>query len=219
MPKKKRYLEKESADNTDKSKRGRANEGRGAVGSSVGRRACTGGSLGTGGTGGAGRAGSRASGGGTRAGGRSRSSRGAGAGAGAAGGSRGAAAAEEVLANALLGAVGVLLSLLGGAVALGACSDTSGGLVDLALVGVGDRNALGLAADVGGRAGLEAVGDGSLLGRGSGGSGAGGGGESGRLSRGQDGESAGDDDGGETHLEVLVGLLILHEYIKNGVSC
>lgn len=92
--------------------------------------------------------------------------------------------------------MGVFFSLSCRSVTLITLGDAGGGLVDLVLVGVGDRDTLGLAVDVGSRAARQALLDDSL---GGGGSGSGGGG--GRLGGGQDGESAGDDDGGETHLD------------------
>ena len=56
---------------------------------------------------------------------------------------------REVVGNALLDAVGVLLGVLWGAITLVALLSALGGLVDLLLVGVGRADAESLAVEVG----------------------------------------------------------------------
>jgi len=109
---------------------------------------------------------------------------------------------EEVLVDAAVAALNVSSSLLLGAVALLALGDAVNGVQSLVLVGVGNRVAASQAADVVGVAGVQASDDGRLDGverdgrrtrgllrlR-----------SSGSLSTGGNGESAGNDEGGETH--------------------
>lgn len=158
--------------------------GRGGAGGAVGGAAGTA-------TGGGARAGDGSTGAG--GGGRDRAA-GSGAGAGAAGGAGGARlGVEEVLRDAALDAVGVLLRVRGAAVALGALHGALGGVVDLALVGHRDTGAVSPADNV-----SAAVLEASLLGRG--GSGGAGGG---RLGRDDDG-SAESEKSSEAHLECVV---------------
>jgi len=103
----------------------------------------------------------------------------------------------QVVGNTLLKTSGVLLSVGLGALALGAVGNTLVGGVDLLLVGRRDSDAVRLALDITSIAGVKAV-ELGLLG--------GGDGNSGTLGRGHDSEGAGNEDGGETHLDGFVGV-------------
>lgn len=102
-----------------------------------------------------------------------------------------------VVGDALLDTGGVLLGVGSGTLALVTVGGTLGGLLDVSLVGRGDSDAVRLALDITSIAGVKAV-ELGLLG--------GGDGNSGTLGRGHDSEGAGNEDGGETHLDGFVGV-------------
>lgn len=101
-----------------------------------------------------------------------------------------------VVGDALLDTGGVLLGVGSGSAALVTVGGTLGGLLDVSLVGRGDSDAVRLALDITRITGVEALGLGLL-----------GGGETGGLAlgSGHGGESAGNEDGGETHVDGFEG--------------
>jgi hypothetical protein len=101
-----------------------------------------------------------------------------------------------VVGDALLDTGGVLLGVGSGTAALVTVGGTLGGLLDVSLVGRGDSDAVRLALDITSLTGVEALGLGLL-----------GGGETGGLAlgSGHGGESAGNEDGGETHVDGFEG--------------
>jgi hypothetical protein len=101
-----------------------------------------------------------------------------------------------VVGDALLDTSGVLLGVGSGALALITVGGTLGGLLDVGLVGRGDSDAVRLALDITRLTGVKALSLGLL-----------GGGETGGLAlgSGHGGESAGNEDGGETHVDGFEG--------------
>lgn len=101
-----------------------------------------------------------------------------------------------VVGDALLDTGGVLLGVGSGTAALVTVGGTLGGLLDVSLVGRGDSDTVRLALDITSITGVEALGLGLL-----------GGGETGGLAlgSGHGGESAGNEDGGETHVDGFEG--------------
>lgn len=98
----------------------------------------------------------------------------------------------EVLANAALNTIGELLSLLGAAVTLRASGGTLGGVIDILVVGRRNSDAMSLAVDISGGTLVEACLSGGLSSTGR---------SSGGLSDSNDSESAGNEEGSETHLD------------------
>jgi hypothetical protein len=101
-----------------------------------------------------------------------------------------------VVGDALLDTGGVLLGVGSGTLALVTVGGTLGGLLDITLVGRGDSDAVRLALDITRLTGVKALSLGLL-----------GGGETGGLAlgSGHGGESAGNEDGGETHVDGFEG--------------
>jgi len=109
-----------------------------------------------------------------------------------------------VVGDALLDTGGVLLGVGSGTLALVTVGGTLGGLLDVSLVGRGDSDAVRLALDITSLTGVKALGLGLL-----------GGGETGGLAlgSGHGGESAGNEDGGETHVDGFEGVLLVLELV------
>jgi hypothetical protein len=101
-----------------------------------------------------------------------------------------------VVGDALLDTGGVLLGVGSGTLALVTVGGTLGGLLDITLVGRGDSDAVRLALDITRLTGVKALSLGLL-----------GWGETGGLAlgSGHGGESAGNEDGGETHVDGFEG--------------